>query len=471
MHTNEKRRELTEADVVFMYGAKDPETYRAYGTTVLAWGGAEKKEQVETCLRLGIHPTGAMWCLTAGFVTLKDSAELREAVVRDVAGEPIEVPWLPEGRRNGQPNWWGCFHHPAFHEHLRRQVRAVMAGGAHGLHVDDHLGTAHPAIEYGGCFCGYCMAEFRTFLQSQPEAVWKAAGIGSLEAFDYRELVRKHAMTREAYLKVQDCLPLRREFIEFQLRAAARNVRELHALAEEVAGRPVTLSANAWIPLPPHMVVTPLLTYIVCEVHQHAGKVLAHSGNAVTAYRLADALGKPLAATAAGTDWAFVAAHKAEQLVTYWIAQAYACGQRLMSPSRAWCYTPGTGTSFYAGPTEVYAPFYRFVRRHAALFDGYRAARAPAAVLFDPAGDFFGGGRLLGRMSALADAGIPFDVILAPNAWGLGDPASVAAGAWPIRRSSGTNGRLRPRRRGAARIRMCGCCRASSPALCRSCMC
>ena len=34
---------------------------------------------------------------------------------------------------------------------------------------------------------------------------------------------------------------------------------------------------------------------------------------------------------------------------------------------------------------------------------------------------------LLGRMSALADAGIPFDVILAPNAWGLGDPASVAA--------------------------------------------
>ena len=52
-------------DVVFMYSAPDPEIYRMYSATVLAWGGAHTIERVREMDALGIHATGTLWCLTA----------------------------------------------------------------------------------------------------------------------------------------------------------------------------------------------------------------------------------------------------------------------------------------------------------------------------------------------------------------------------------------------------------------------
>jgi hypothetical protein len=419
-----QRRVLTESDVVFMYPPRDAATVRAYRATVLAWGGAHSWEKVEAYRALGVHPTGTMWCLTAGGYVLSHHPELAEGVVRDITGVPIEVPWLPEGREKGTPNLWGCFNHPAYRAFLRKKVRECMDGGALGLHVDDHLGTAHPAISYGGCFCDFCIAAFRTFLKTVQADVLAAAGVGDVETFDYRTLVRRHAATREDYLKVQESIPLHREFIEFHLREAARNVRELHALAEEVVGRPVSLSANTGLPWTPHMMVTPYLTYLVGEVEQKAEGELDGAG-AVSAYRLAVALGKPMAATASGLDWAYVKKHHLVNRVLYWIAQSYACGQRLMTPEKAWCYTPGVGSDYYHGKTDVYAPYYRFVRENAALFDGYRAVRPPLVVLFNPPLDFYGGGRMSRLMTQLAERNVPFDVLLSPNDWDLGEPDSL----------------------------------------------
>ncbi len=418
------RRGLKESDVAFMYPPRDAETVRAYGATVLAWGGAHTREKVDFYRELGVHPTATMWCLTAGPL-LKQPPDLAEGVIRDITGTPIAVPWLSDSREKDGPKLWGCFNHPAFRAHLRKMVREVMAGGADGLHVDDHLGTAHPAISYGGCFCDFCMEKFRRHLESVPASVRSAAGVGSLEGFDYRTLVRRYASTREDYLKVQHDIPLHREFVEFHLHEAALNVRELHALAEEVVGRPVSLSANTGLPWPPHMVVTPHLTYLVGEVEQKAEGAL-DGGGAVTAYRLADALGKPMAATASGQDWARVKAHQLENRVCSWIAQAYACGQRLMTPESAWCHTPGKGSDYYHGRTEIYAPYYRFVRAHAVLFDGYRAVPPPTVVLFNPPLDLYGGGRMTRLMAQLAERNVPFDVVLAPNDWGLGDPGRLA---------------------------------------------
>src|SRR5512147_1593411 len=56
---------LRHSEVVFMYAAAE-EAYRAYEATLVAWGGAEKAEQVKRHHDLGIRCTGSMWCLTAG---------------------------------------------------------------------------------------------------------------------------------------------------------------------------------------------------------------------------------------------------------------------------------------------------------------------------------------------------------------------------------------------------------------------
>lgn len=367
------RTTLEADDVVFMYLPKEDEALVEYGATVCAWGDAHTLKDVRRLNALGVHPTGSMWCLTAGSDALHHSPDLREATVRDIAGEPIAVPWLPERSHADSPNLWGCTNHPTYRAHLRKTVATAMAGGAAGLHVDDHLGTAHPAFAYGGCFCDFCVSLFREHLRGTgSQALRTEAGVASFDGFDYRALVRQLAATRELYIEKQATIPLHGEYVNFQLLRAAENVRQLARLAGEIVGHPITLSANTVLPLLEHVVVTPYLTHLVGEVEHSAGDGTGHLLNAVRAYRMAEALGKPMASTASGTDWAHIKSHHAHNLVKLWIGLSYSCGQRLMSPQKAWCYVPGVGTQWYHGPTSAFAPFYRFVRSHGRLLRGYR---------------------------------------------------------------------------------------------------
>jgi hypothetical protein len=140
-------------------------------------------------------------------------------------------------------------------------------------------------------------------------------------------------------------------------------------------GHPVLLSANACLPNPTHTYVVKYLTHVICEVGQNAAGGTNEINHAMEAYDLATSLGKPLAATASGQDWAFVKKNDCEELVRFWIALAYAHGQRFMvpHPQRQWCFTSELGTHWYAAPVETYAPMYRFIRANAGCFDDFEA--------------------------------------------------------------------------------------------------
>ena len=165
-----RRTALFGDDVVFMYVANDPATYTEYGCTFLAWGGGATGEAVRQLSSIGVHATGTLWCLTAGAQNLHNNADLRDAVARDIQGKPIAVWWLFDCTFEGTPSWFGCTNHPAFRAFLRQQVSEQMRGNAPGLHVDDHLGTAHSVAFLGGCFCDYCMTDFRSWLQQHATA-------------------------------------------------------------------------------------------------------------------------------------------------------------------------------------------------------------------------------------------------------------------------------------------------------------
>lgn len=104
---------LKHSDVVFMYAA-DEASYKAYGATFVAWGGANTAAQVKRHRDLGIRCTGSMWCLTAGAENLAKDPALHDAVAKDIEGKPIEVPWLFDHVYQGQKTWFGCTNHPAF---------------------------------------------------------------------------------------------------------------------------------------------------------------------------------------------------------------------------------------------------------------------------------------------------------------------------------------------------------------------
>jgi hypothetical protein len=368
---------LRHSEIVFMYAA-DSDAYRAYGATFVGWGGASTREEVKRHHDLGIRCTGTMWCLTAGAKLLHDDPNLLAAVAVDIEGKPIEVPWLFDHTYQGSRSYFGCTNHPAFREHLRRQVREAMNGGADGLHVDDHLGVAGAAWGQGGGLCDYCIAAFREYLRKNATAKQLAgAGVTDLGKFDYRDIIRKYATTRAEYKKVQREIPLMAQFKQFHLEAAAANIRELGKLAEEVAGHPVLLSANACIAWEPHKYVVKDLTHVICEVDQNAGAGTKDVSKAVTAYEWATGSGRPLAATASGWDWAYVKANNCEELVRFWIALAYAHGQRFMAPhpKRQWCFTDKLGTHWYEAPIQAYAPVYQFIKKNAECFDGLEAMK------------------------------------------------------------------------------------------------
>jgi hypothetical protein len=379
---------LHHSEVVFMYAADD-DAYRAYNATFVAWGGANTAEQVKRHHRLGVRCTGSMWCLTAGAENIHKSAALREACAVDIEGKPVEVPWLFDHTYQGTKTYFGCTNHPEFRSLCCQRVREAMAGKADGLHVDDHLGTAGAAWWQGGGFCDWCMKAFREYLREHAdEEQLDKASVSDIETFDYRELIRKYAKTRAEYKKVQHEIPLMDLFLNFQATAAAEHTRQLGLLAAEVAGHPVLLSANACIPNKAHEYVVKNLTHIVCEVRQNAPEGVEKSDHAIEAYKLATKLGKPLASTASGQDWAFVKQHNCEELVRFWIALAYAHGQCFMvpHPKRQWCFNNELGTHWYAVPIEAYAPMYRFVRAQSVWLDGFEAAElkklnAPENVL------------------------------------------------------------------------------------------
>jgi len=370
---------LRHSEVVFMYAASD-DAYRAYDATFVAWGGAETAEKVKRHHDLGVRCTGSMWCLTAGPEKIHKDPKLRAACAVDIEGHPVEVPWQFDHTYEGTKTYFGCTNRPDFQQLCRDRVRQAMAGRADGLHVDDHLGTAG-SCWHGGGFCDYCMTAFREYLRSQAtKEQLQQAGVERLDDFDYRALVRRHATTRQQYRKVQHQIPLMDLFLRFHAEAAAEHTRQLGQVAAETVGHPVLLSANACLPNKTHTYVVKYLTHVICEVGQNAPADTQRIEHALEAYELARTLGKPLAATASGQDWAFVKQNNCEELVRFWIALAYAHGQRFMvpHPQRQWCFNNELGTHWYAAPIEAYAPLYRFIRANAACFDGFEAVNMEA---------------------------------------------------------------------------------------------
>jgi len=388
-------RVLRHSEVVFMYTA-DSDAYRAYDATFVAWGGANTAEQVKRHHDLGIRCTGSMWCLTAGAENIHKNPALRQACAVDIEGNPVEVPWLFDHTYQGTKTYFGCTNHPEFRSLCRQRVRQVMAGKADGLHIDDHLGTAGAAWWQGGGFCDYCMEAFRAYLkENATKEQLQQASVEDLDTFDYRALVRKYAKTHAEYKKVQHKIPLMDLFLDFHVKAAAEHTRQLGQLASEVVGRPVLLSANACIPNKAHEYVIKHLTHVVCEVSQNAesgtdkidrrlrgGEPAPVKTGAIEAYNLATKLGKSMAATASGWDWAYVKEHQCEELVRFWIALAYAHGQCFMvpHPKRQWCFNNKLGTHWYAAPIDQFAPLYRFIRANTRWFDDFKAVNAEAVT-------------------------------------------------------------------------------------------
>ena len=400
---------IQKSDVVFMYQA-DPATYAAYQTTLLAWGGRPTEQSLQDA-----HGQGTAYFGSVGMVTEfgryyeRFPDTYQEGLGRDLDGAPIKVPWLVDHQHNGIPFWVCCTRQPNFRQYLHERVAETVRGGADGVHIDDHMGTA-AFVWQGLCFCDRCEADFIPYLKthlSDPEQV--AHGIHEIDTFDYSDTVSAWLAANPSRQFNQH--PLWRHWTVYHANYTVVFMAELKADAAEIAGHPVPFGANAGLLWPNHLADYQVLDLFSSETDHHANE-RRFSDLPVLAYRLADAVGRPYAATAAGSDWAFIKAHGLTELVRGWTALAYASGQLFMAPQRQWCHTDFLGTHWYDGPTEAYAPLYRFIRKNAKLFDDYE--NAPLAQLLFPYRAYTEDNDPWFTLAAeLAAANIPYRILLA----------------------------------------------------------
>lgn len=350
---------LKPSDVTFMYQAPRS-VYEAYGATVLAWGGTPTPESLKTAA--GIRFFGSVGMVTE-FARYYERfpTNYEQGLCRDLEGIPFKVPWLTDHNHKGVPFWWCCTRQPVFRQYISERVVETVKSGAYGVHIDDHLGTAG-AMFLGGCFCDLCAKGFPSFLKQNGSTT-------AADVDDYRAVLRAFLAEKQGR-KISEH-PLWETWRVYQLRGAAQFMKELKDLAAKTGARPVPMSANACLLWGPHLSDYQTLDLFSAEIDHHASAKQL-SAVPVVAYRIADAVGRPLASTASGGDWAFIKASGRHGLVRSWIALGYAAGNCIMAPNRQWCYTPEKGTHWYEGPSEQFAPLYRFVREHADLFDGYQ---------------------------------------------------------------------------------------------------
>jgi hypothetical protein len=415
---------MRHSDVVFMYTA-DPDTYKAYKATWVAWGGASE-QKVKEAQALGIHYAASMWTLTAGAENLHKNSELRDAVCKDIFLEPIAVPWLWDHTYEGTPSYFGCTNNPTFREFSRQRVISAMETGADGLHIDDHLGSAG-SFGHGGCFCDFCMTGFREFLKSGDYKDELEKYDVDITQFNYRDLLRKRVSTLEEYRKKRNELPLIDAFHTYQVKAASDSVQELREVAEKIKGAPITCSANTFMPNPVHLVVTPKLTHCVGELDFRPSGKNPPEASSVMVFKVMDAIGKSMAATASGWNWAYAHANNnAVGLVSLWIAECCALGHRLMAPHRKWAFTQEKGTHWYQSKPGDFAYLYHFIRENADLLDDYEPYSDVVVIFCNKSIRRHGLGRFQEVCKKLADDNIQFSVVTAGDDW-LEDRLSLDA--------------------------------------------
>ena len=378
---------LDHADVVTMYQG-EAATYAAYGIDVIAWGGTPTPEALEAAgERRFFGSVGMVTEWTRYHQFAGDRWE--EGIALDINGDPIQPPWLLDFDYKGIPLYWCCTNRPLFREYILHRVRQTIGGGAQGLHIDDHLGSA-ATVHHGGCFCPDCRELFPQWLSNLDGA--SLAELGHTVGSD---------------------LPKSLLYNAFQLDSARAFMQEIRNYARSLTDQPLPISANSYLSYHPHSTDYDILDFFSSEVPQE-GESNWLSDLPIVAYRLAEALDRPLAATASGGDWAHIKASGNDALVRNWIAQAYAAGQFFMAPHRQWCHTPELGTHWYDGPQELFAPLYQWIRSNADRLNGYDTL-ADIVVLFDMR-LYRSGDSLQEVCTALSAAGLNYQFAI------LGDP-------------------------------------------------
>lgn len=195
-----------------------------FGVTRVDWMYCNDKQQLKQLQDLHIPYSLAINPQTpdsAGYTTPKTR-------ILDINGNPLTAPWMKSWTIKNP--YWGCVNNPLFRDVFYRNTKALVDLGAYGIFVDDARFNDH-ALDWGGCYCSYCVSAFAKFL------VAKKAG--SDENLNYRNYVLRHADEKDA-----ETQQYKKYFREFQTQSVIEFLTRWKKDLSVYAGRSVKFLTN-----------------------------------------------------------------------------------------------------------------------------------------------------------------------------------------------------------------------------------
>ncbi|PZF82496.1 hypothetical protein [Jiangella anatolica] len=365
---------------------------------------------------------------------------IEECVVRDIHQQPCHAHWVECPDREHQ-----CFYmdrnNPVWREYLKAVIRIQIDAGVDGIQLDE-AELPMGAFQYGACFCKDCMKGFRAYLQGlKPSQVDIALDGVDLATFHYGEWLLAQGYD---FKDGRESTPLFGDYYAFQCRSIKAYFAELADYAREYArsaGREIVVSGNFFNLEPMYLALADDVDLIITEMRN-------------TTYRQPEWY-RYVAAFAGDKDVVVVenpyggvvpeligllAEGRGHDLFRLSLFEAAALGANMSVPYGSWMGSV-IEDSFYA-PHGLATEIQAFLADHERLFA--RRTANEVAVVFSVASTR----ELIGQADAsdnttnrrdesvvvpyravtrlLADAAVPFDVVIWPDGVTAPDRASAA---------------------------------------------
>lgn len=414
---------LRRSDIAFLHKPLPLEKFDEYGgAKIVYWDQGWQPDQVALTRDYGVREMPVVSGGVIGNNLAQADPALKAAIGRDLWGHEVLVgnESFPNGMQARM-----CIRQPAFHQYVRDYVRRnIYDCGARELLVDEPAGFngGRESFHYdGACFCERCNEGFREWLgRHAAEIDLKAHGITNLDSFDYRAfllgVVGVNA-DRTAYRKAFEAgkLPLINHFIRFQQEPQREFFLMIKAYARSLDPNFV-VSANTFN-LRPEVLF--LAEEVDADFHGAETAVYLYDfkqfGKAIQRLRLADDLGLRVVTSSVFWEYRHARQHGLVEIFKPVIAAFYASGHHFAVPD----YYRWTDPNYY-GPIPEFAPFYRFIRQHADLFDGYETITQVGVIMDNSAMHEYTGDPAFVREyehigQALVSRSIPFGVTIAAD--------------------------------------------------------
>lgn len=375
---------MKNSDVAFLHVASPVEKYDEYGgPKVVTWDSGWQAKHVSLTRDHGVRDSPAASMGVVSYSQISAGTPLAEAIARDLWGNEII-----EKDNPNFPNGWQarlCIRYSAFEDYVKDYVkRRIYDVGAREALMDEPSGYNGGAVCYrndAGCYCDRCNNGFREWLRSRytTEAL-VGMGISNIDTFDYRALLRPLAPDLATFQSKFDAgqLPHIKHFIRFQQEPARqffKNVRD-HMLGIDPSFR---ISSNTF---DMHQELFYLAEENNSDFHGAEMELFLRwpdqFGKFMGRLKIADGLDIRIVTSGAfwNWEWARDQSHQAIETTKAVLAGMYASGHQLVVPMLYRWIEPQ-----YCGSMPDFAPYYRFVRQNAQLFDDYQPVEQVGLIL------------------------------------------------------------------------------------------